>query len=219
MLNKRTGYPFYQGALALRRIFIRFRKQRANDTQLSQECVGNACLGCKMAVFVCWHRLILLVIFSLCGCTSASSQLDMLLELPVADGAFDVDRRYLGSEVNQQLFYRVSKPYRSKDVLFLYQDHFAKLGWYRCKGEMEDWSSFIDRSKGVEKKVEQITHYWISPSEAMRATVVIRYEFDADGFEEAPAPDSAIQYIIVLMQKNLGNMRAELKDLNLKCSR
>ena len=85
------------------------------------------------------YILLLIVVYSLGGCTSEASSLDMVDTLPMYKGAYDVDKRKLDTESNQQLLYRLNKSYPSVDVLNFYDQYFMEHGWIKCSGNMETW--------------------------------------------------------------------------------
>jgi hypothetical protein len=154
------------------------------------------------------------VVFALAGCTSEASSLDMVDLLPAYRGAYDVDKRKLNTESNQQLFYNLKKPYPSVDALNYYDQYFMEHGWIKCSGNMETWNSFVDATQKQEQLIHQIAHYWIKKPENKLSIVFLRYKSET---VSAHVPDNSIQNVFILMQRDINNLEAELSRLSVDC--
>lgn len=160
------------------------------------------------------HLFLLAVAVVLTGCTSNAASLDMISVLPVYPGAYDVDRRKLGRETNQQLSYKVEKVYPSTEVLDFYDQYLVEQGWKKCTGDIEEWQSFIDASESQDRLVHQIAHYFIKEGESKLGTVFLRY--DSSWSEGSKNPEDDIQNVFILMQRVSG-LQGELQRLSIKC--
>ena len=161
------------------------------------------------------YILLLTVVCSLGGCTSEASSLDMVDHLPIYRGAYDVDKRELGTESYQQLFYNLKKPYPSVDALNYYDQYFMEHGWIKCSGNMETWDSFVDATQKQEQLIHQIGHYWIKKPENKLSMVYLRYK--SEKTVSAHVPDNSIQNVFILMQRDINNLETELSRLSVDC--
>jgi len=160
------------------------------------------------------HIILLAVVVILTGCTGNAASLDMVSVLPVYPGAYDVDRRKLGRETNQQLSYKVEKAYPSTEVLDFYDQYLVEQGWNKCTGDIEEWQSFIDATENQDRLVHQITHYFIKESENKLGIVFLRY--DSSWSEGRDDPENDIQNVFILMQR-VSNLQDELQRLSITC--
>jgi hypothetical protein len=161
------------------------------------------------------YILLLTAVYSLGGCTSEASSLDMVDPLPMYKGAYEVDKRQLDTESNQQLFYRLNKPYPSIDVLNYYDQYFMEHGWIKCIGNMETWQSFLDATQKQEQRIHQIARYWIKKPENKLSMVALRY--NSEKTAKAQVPDNSIQNVFILMQRDI-NLETQLSHLSLDCN-
>ncbi len=161
------------------------------------------------------YNLLFSFVFLSAACGSKADQLVMIDELPVFSGAYEVDKRAIGSQSNQQLFYKLKDTYPSRQALDNYDEYFTGNGWKRCIGTMEEWSSFIDVAQDDEFLVHHITHYWINESDGQLAIAFLRY--NSKWPKENDVPDNDAQNVFVLMQKDIDDLNVELSRLSVKC--
>lgn len=147
---------------------------------------------------------------------SKADRLSMIDELPILVGAYEVDKRNIGLQTNQQLFYKLKDVYPSRQALEHYDKYFTDNGWKRCIGTMEEWSSFVDAAQDDELLVHHITHYWINESDKQLAMAFLRY--DSKWSKENDVPDNDVQNVFVLMQRDIDDLSMALSRLSVKCS-
>ena len=162
------------------------------------------------------YTIFSLIVFSLYGCTASTSALDMVEALPVYDGGYDIDKRKLGSESYQQLFYRLNEAYPSINVLNYYKEYFLKYNWRECKNNTNEWESFIDATITPGRSVHQVIHYWIKKNESKLGIISLRYY--SESRKSKSIPDNNVQNVFVLMQRGLDNLENELSRLSLDCN-
>lgn len=160
------------------------------------------------------HIFFSVIVIALVGCNSSTASLDMVNVLPVYREAFNIDKRGLGGESNQQLSYQINKAYPSIEVLALYDEYFIEHGWKKCTGNIEKWQSFIDAANGSEQLVHQLAHYFVKEGERKISTVFIQYRSDLS--EVKTGPDSEIQNIFILVQRGI-DIKKELQRLSISC--
>ncbi len=146
--------------------------------------------------------------------TSEASSLDMVDPLPMYKGAYEVDKRKLNTKSNQQLFYKLNKPYPSIDALNYYDQYFMEHGWIKCSGNMETWQSFLDATLEQEQLIHQIAHYWIQKPENKLSMVYLSY--NSEKTLSTHVPDNDIQNVLILMQRDI-NLGTQLSHLSLDC--
>jgi predicted transposase YbfD/YdcC len=156
----------------------------------------------------------LVAVCLLSSCTNKTSSLDMVDLLPAYRGAYDIDKRIIERESNQQLFYRLKKSYPSVDVLNYYDQYFMEQGWIKCSGNMETWESFVDATQRQKQLIHQIARYWIKKPENKLSMVYLRYNSET---VSAHVPDNSIQNVFILMQRDIDNLETELSRLSLDC--
>lgn len=156
----------------------------------------------------------LLAAVALSSCTSNTASFGMVNVLPVYPGAYDVDRRELGRETNQQLSYKIEKAYPSTDVLVFYTEYLMEKGWKKCTGNIEEWQSFVDASGSRDRLIHQIAHYYIKEDEDKLGTIFLRYESIRSKGSNKPKDD--IQNVFILMQR-LPDLNRELERLSITC--
>ena len=159
--------------------------------------------------------ILLVLVVVLVACNSSATQLDMVNDLPLYKGAYDVDKRTIGTGANQQLSYKIQDEYPSRKVLDFYANHLENQGWVKCTGTMESWSAFVDAAHSEDLLVHHTTYYWVKRSVDRLAIVFLRY--NSKWPNKSKIPDNKIQNVFVLMQKEISDLRSELSRLSVKC--
>jgi len=164
---------------------------------------------------ILFRVFLLAIVIVMAGCISRadSGSLDMVDALPVYQGAYDIDKRKLGRESNQQLSFRVTETYPSNEVLNFYDKYFSGVGWKKCTGNIERWQSFVDAANGPEQLVHQIARYFVKEDERRLSTVFIQYRSESKGKAE---PDNDVQNVFILMQKDI-DLEKTLQSLSIDC--
>jgi len=130
----------------------------------------------------------------------SSSPIDELLVHP---NALAVKKH---SDTNsREISYRIDLKYPATALDEAKFDQLRKLGWSKCSGYSEGWTSFVDASggEGREQTVFQNNSYWFK--ENTLVTVSMRYYAgvtkDKRGLN---TPDNTQQQVVVLENKNPG---------------
>lgn len=160
--------------------------------------------------------ILLVVICSFYGCASSSKALEMIDTLPLHEESYDVDKRKIGSNLNQQLFFKFNDAYPSTDILNDYNEYFLRNNWRKCKGSMKGWESFIDSTRNPEQLVHQLVHYWVKENENKLGIISLRYYSNPQ--IKKIVPDNNVQNILVLMQKDVPSLENELSRLSVDCN-
>lgn len=150
------------------------------------------------------------------GCYANTAEKNLVSMFVVPEMAYDVKRITLGVENNQQLFFRIRRPYPSKDILNKYNNDLKLAGWTKCVGGKESWDYHRDASTSDHLFVHQIAHYWINRSEKKLAIIAITYYSKQMGEKQQPNNDE--QNVAVLVQRDV-NVDKERSTLSLSCEK
>ena len=150
------------------------------------------------------------------GCSAATANHNLLDMFAIPEKAYDTKKLNVSGKDNQQLFFRIVKPYPSTELLIQYGQPLERAGWTKCVGKMEAWDFHEDRSSNDQFLVHQIANYWINEKEKKLAVILIRYY--SKQLKEDQKPDNDIQSVAVLVQRGL-DLRQEIAALSLSCSK
>ena len=160
------------------------------------------------------HIFFSVIVLAMAGYVSGATSLDMVDMLPVYHGAYDINKRKLGHGSNQQLSFRTKAAYPSIKVLDFYDKYFIDSGWKKCRGNIEEWQSFVDAANGPDQLVHQIAHYFVKEDERKLSMVFILYR--SDWSKGKTEPDSDMQNVFILMQKDI-DLQEAFQRLSISC--
>ena len=147
------------------------------------------------------------------SCSADAKKYDLIDNLPVPDGAYDVKKLTLGTNNTQQLFFQIKEPYPSTRILEIYQSFLKSRGWTRCSGSKNNWSSHEDRTSDPYLLVHQLIEHWVYPDDSKLLILTAIY-YSKDLVKERPDNDE--QRLIVWVQRT-GNLEKELSELGVNC--
>lgn len=148
------------------------------------------------------------------GCNTTTTNQGLVGIFDIPEKAYDVRKLNIGTKDNQQLFFRIVRPYPSTELLAKYGQTLDQAAWTRCFGKLESWDVHEDRSSTDQLLVHQIANYWIMRKEKKLAIISITYY--SKMLIDRRKPDNDVQNVNVLMQQGL-NLQREIDALSLKC--
>ncbi len=131
---------------------------------------------------------------------------------PVPKGAKGVSHVQLGPDGGEQDYFWLDESYPSTSAIDHYSRLFAK--WRPCQLPEKEWSAFGDASSDSPRFIHQLVRQWVSRSNDVAVTVLLRYS--SPGLREHIVPDSNRQFVAVIRHR-MPNAAQELAKTGAKC--